>query len=144
MLIVYFKICLSQKYFASAVYSLDDFFNYLWGELSTLCKQSRKLNSFDFNLDAGYNQREHNSKKKKNWKIKFQGLKFKPCYSKNHFSLIIPPERLVDKTLLGILLLPCGAVELNNMFGEFFFVRRTEIIDHSRVSRQGLFCVIEC
>ena len=38
----------------------------------------------------------------------------------------------MDKTLLGILLLPCGAVELNNMFGEFFFVRRTEIIDHSR------------
>ena len=29
VLIVYFKICLSQKYFASAVYSLDDFFNYL-------------------------------------------------------------------------------------------------------------------
>lgn len=81
---------------------------------------------------------------KKKLKVKFQGLKFKPCYSKNHFSLIIPPERLVDKTLLGILLLPCGAVELNNMFGEFFFVRRTEIIDHSRVSRQGLFCVIEC
>ena len=49
----------------------------------------------------------------------------------------------MDKTLLGILLLPCGAVELNNMFGEFFFVRRTEIIDHSRVSRQGPFCVIE-
>ena len=50
----------------------------------------------------------------------------------------------MDKTLLGILLLPCGAVELSNMFGEFFFVRRTEIIDNSRVSRQGLFCVIEC
>ena len=28
----------------------------------------------------------------------------------------------MDKTLLGILLLPCGAVELNNMFGEFFFL----------------------